>query len=152
MAPINATDVVRLIRSPAPRVRIGLWLVPPEQLGQVPAEAVRLGLDSVDLRARWLSQLPEGTRFAGLGPERMLEVLDNVISQTGAHDAVLAYNVDLLLARLDYPNRRRVWQQLQSYLPHRARGLLIVMPATADELLPPPDEQAAWERDGRLAR
>ena len=133
-------------------MRVGLWLLPLSSLGGEAAEAARLGLEAVDLRDRLLNGLPEGAKFAGLSWERVVELIDEVVSTSGAYDAVLVYNVDLLLARLSYADRRQAWQSVGQRLPHRTRGLLIVMPETADELLPPPEQLAAWQREGLVAR
>ncbi|MCC6188630.1 MAG: hypothetical protein IT318_06320 [Anaerolineales bacterium] len=152
MGPISPSNVVLQIRSLALRLRVGLWLMPLSSVGHEAAEAARLGVDAVDLRERLLGELPEGARFAGLSWERVVELIDEVISTSGAHDAVLVYNLDLLLARLSYSDRRQAWQHLGSRLPHRTRGLLLVVPDTADELLPPPEQLASWQGEGLVAQ
>jgi hypothetical protein len=152
MVPTTLSEVVRQIRTLSLRVRVGLWLMPLALLGHEPAEAAQLGLEAVDLRLRLLNELPEGARFTGLTWERVVELIDEIVSTSGARDAVLVYNADLLLARLSYADRRYVWQQLATGLPHRTRGLLVVMPETADELLPLAEQLAVWQQEGLVAR
>jgi len=144
-------EVVILLRSPLLRVRTGLWLMPNAYLGHEADEAARLLLEAVDLRLVWMKTLPGGTRFIGLTPERLLEVLDEILGQPGESDCVLVYNFDLFLAYLKQSERKTVWDGLFSALPHRTRGVLIVLPQTARDLLPAPEQLDLWEREQRLA-
>jgi len=151
MATRTPNEVVNLIRSTSLRMRTGLWLIPLAMLGTERDEAAQLALDAVDLRSVHLTRLPEGARFAGLSAESLMELFDLVASASGTYDAALIYNMDLLLARLSHAGRRQAWQYLHHSMPHRARGLLVTLPAGADELLPSLDDLAIWQREGRVA-
>lgn len=151
MALGTPAEVVALLRSPLLRVRTALWLMPMDYLGREREEAVRLRLDAADLRQVWLNTLPEGTKHIGLTPDKLLDELDRITEQPGASDCVLVYNVDLFLARLRQSERKSFWEGLFTALPHRQRGLLVVMPQRAGDLLPAPDQLTLWEREERLA-
>jgi hypothetical protein len=151
MALGTPAEVVALLRSPLLRVRTALWLMPMDYLGCEAEEAARLRLEAVDLRQVWLKTLPEGTKYIGLTPEKLLDEVDRLTEQPGASDCVLAYNVDIFLARLRQAERKMVWEGLFTALPHRQRGLLVVMPQRAGDLLPASDQLTLWEREGRLA-
>ncbi len=151
MALGTPAEVVALLRSHLLRVRTALWLMPMVYLGREEEEAVRLRLEAADLRQVWLKTLPEGTKFIGLSPERLLDKLDHITEQPGTSDCVLVYNIDLFLARLRQAERQTFWEGLFTSLPHRQRGLLVVMPQRASDLLPTPDQLTLWEREGRLA-
>ena len=144
-------EVVALLRSRMLRVRTGLWLFPKAYLGYEADEAIRLRLEAVNLRQVWLDTLPPETHFIGLTPEKLLEVLDDILNLPGKSDCVLVYNLDIFLARLKKAERKSVWEGLFSALPHRTRGLLIAMPQTARDLLPSPKRLKFWEREHRLA-
>ncbi len=146
----SPSEVVAFIRSRSMRVRTGIWLMPPSYLGQERNEAARLQIDAADLRSRLLTSLPEGARFAGLTPDRVLALLDETSQHPGASDCVLVYNVDLLLARLTRTDRKIVWQRLYQSMPYRRRALLVAIPDTAEALLPSADDLAQWGRDKRL--
>jgi hypothetical protein len=122
-----------------------------EYLGQEADEAVRLGLEALDLSKYWLDNLPEGTRFIGLTPNKLLECLDEIAEISGGNDCVLIYNFDLLLAHLKQSERKILWDGLYSYMHHRTRALLIVMPETAVDLLPPSGDLIHWSQENRLA-
>lgn len=144
-------EVVALLRSRVLRVRTGLWLMPNAYIGHETDEAVRLRLEAFDLRQMWLKNLPEGTRFIGLTPDNFIEALDKIIQQPGDSDCVLAYNLDLFLARLKQAERKTVWESLFYALPYRTRSLLMVMPQTAHDLLPVPTQLTHLGREQRLA-
>lgn len=151
MALGTLAEVVALLRSPLLRVRTALWLMPMDYLGREEEEAVRLRLEAVDLRQVWLKTLPEGTKYIGLTPEKLLDELDRITELPGVSDCVLVYNVDLFLARLRQAERKTFWEGLFTALPHRQRGLLVVLPQRAGDLLPAPDQLSLWEREERLA-
>lgn len=143
-------EVVALLCSRVLRVRTGLWLIPNAYIGHEADEAVRLRLEVADLRQVWLKNLPEGTRFIGLTPDNLIEEIDRIIQQPGDSDCVLVYNLDLFLARLKLAERKMVWESLFNTLPHRPRGLLMIMPQTAHDLLPVPTQLTLLEQEQRL--
>jgi len=144
-------EVLQLLQSPILRVRTGIWMMPNEYLGHEADEAVRLNIDAIDLRQVWLDTLPKGTHFIGLTPEKLIGILDHVIEQSGNKDCLLVYNIDLFLAHLKQVERNLVWESLFNALPHRTRGLLIVLPQTAQDLLPATPQLIQWEKEERLA-
>ena len=144
-------EVIALLRSRVLRVRTGLWLMPNAYIGHEAEEAIRLCVEAVDLRLVWLKTLPEGTRFIGLTPDTLIEALDRIVQQPGDNDCVLAYNLDLFMARLKQSERKTVWESFFNALPHRTRGLLMVMPQMAHDLLPASAQLTLWDREQRLA-
>jgi hypothetical protein len=131
---------VELLRSPVLRVKVGLWLMPIEYLGQEEDEAVRLGVEAIDFRKHVLAVLPPTAESTGLTPVKLFEMVDNISQMDGIYDVVLLYNFDLLLARLTTEGRSQFWQDFFITLVHRKRGVLLVVPETAKQLLPPDDE------------
>ena len=144
-------EVVALLQSRVLRSRTGLWLIPKSYLGHEADESVRLGLEAVDLRKYWLDTLPEGTRFIGVTPDKLLERLDEVAESPGSKDCALIYNIDLLLANIKLSGRKTVWEGLYNGMPHRSRGLLIAMPIMAIDLLPSLDDLYHWRQENRIA-
>lgn len=76
--------------------------------------------------------------------------LDRIAEESQGADAVLIYNLDLAVAKLDARQRALLWTALRERLPHRRRALVLAMPLGANRLLPSENELAAW-KDSRLA-
>lgn len=150
MALNSVHELVNLLRSRVLRVRTGLWLTPIHLLGQEPDEAARVMVEAVDLSNLWLSQLPSGTRFVGITPDKLIEVSDQVAQQVGTSDCALLYNFDLLLSKLRQNQRSQVWRALYGEMPHRTRAILIAMPAVARDLLPDKETLKLWAQEKRL--
>lgn len=144
------SKVVDLLCSTKLRVRTGLWLMPPDLVGQETHEAARLGLDAADARQPILETVKEGQRFLGLNESRILEAVDSISHQTDMSDCILVYNLDLLIAGIGITARGQVWDQLYISMPHRPRALLITIPREATTLLPKDDQLKAWRQEGRL--
>jgi hypothetical protein len=149
--PTTPTDLVRYLRGPVLRVRTGLWLAPPAAIDRPADEAARLGVAAADARRPLLDALlPEQTRL-GLSESAIIQALDAIAGGDFHSDCCLVYHLDLLLAGLTSSARAGVWESLHSGFPHRNRALLLIMPATADALLPDPERLDQWRREGRLA-
>ncbi len=145
-------ELIDRLRRPTFRTRVGVWCMPLDYIGQEPDVAVLLGIEAVDVREPILQQLPEGTRFVRLTPEKIFAALDNIANNIGKKDCVLVYNVDLLLAGLTRERRQSVWQGLFDGLPHRSRALVVAIPASAERLLPTAQLLEALQRDERLVQ
>ena len=148
---VSLNDVLSAIRSLSVRLKVGLWLMPLTYLGEERIEAARLQIDAADLRQCLLAGLPEKAQFAGLTANAVLEGLDGIATESGNSDCVLVYNVDLPLACIPAAERRLVWQRAHIAMPYRPRALLLAVPATAHDVLPPADELDQWGREKRLA-
>ncbi len=144
-------EVVKQLQSRVLRVRTGIWLIPKSYLGHEADEAVRLGIEAVDLRKDWLDKLLEDTRFIGVTPDKVLERLDEIAESPDSSDCALIYNIDLLLAYMKQSGRKTVWEGLYNGMPHRSCGLLIAMPIMATYLLPSLDDLHHWRQENRLA-
>lgn len=132
-------------------VATGLWLLPSAYVGHEEDEARRLDLKPVDLRARLLKILPEGTKVSGLSADRVVNLVDTVAQETGEDYAgAMVYNLDLLLSRLKYADQQIVWDDLFSALRHRPRGVLLTLPETAVNLLPSDDNLNKWQHEHRM--
>jgi hypothetical protein len=151
MPTTTTIDLVRYLRVPVLRVRTGLRLAPAGVWGREVDEAAWLGVTAVDARQPILDALlPEQTHL-GLGERTIIQALDAIAQGDFRSEYCLVYNLDLLLASLTSSARAGVWESLHSGFPHRAQALLLIMPATADNLLPNPDHLDLWRREGRLA-
>jgi hypothetical protein len=148
---ISILELAQTVRSRVLRVRTGLWLTPIHLMGQESGEAARLMAEAVNFQELWLAQLPKDTRFVGITGDKLLEVVDHVVQQTGGNDCALLYNFDLLLAKLTRSGRLQVWRALYGEMPHRNRALIIAMPAVAKDLLPDDDALTHWAQEKRLA-
>jgi len=144
-------EVIALICTPMFRVHTGLWLLPSEIVGHELDEAVRLRIEAIDIRQSLLDSLPQGAHYTGLTEPKLLGLIDAIAQLSGRKDCALVYNVDLLLSRISYFERRRFWQDFFIGLPHRTQGVLIAVPETADEVLPPSDDLLDWSQAHRLA-
>lgn len=150
MDPLNPSDVIDLLRSPTLRTRVAIWLAPPEKLGSEKVEAIRLGVEAVDLRDELLAFLEPGTRFVHIDEERLTRLLDGIASRAG-NGCALVYNLDLLLAAMNVDRCVVWWSTMADGLPYRSRALLLMMPQTASNLLPPPRILLEWREQQRLA-
>lgn len=128
--------LVDLITSSQLRVSTGLWLFPLEYIGNEEDEAHRLGIEPIDIRTRLLQSLPEGTRFSGLTPDSIFGLIEKVSQEPGDWPGVMIYNLDLLISRLSSTDQAIIWQDLFTALPHRRRGILLIIPETAENLIP----------------
>lgn len=143
-------DLVKELRRPSMRVHTGIWLAPATVLGEEEDEAARAGIDAVDVRTPLLAAIPVGARYAGLSAVRIEELLDDITQSPSGSDCVLAYNFDLLIARLGYEERNGLWSFLLKIFAHRRRAIVLVIPASAAHLLPKEDELAIWRRENRV--
>jgi len=138
------SEFVALISSDRLRVATGLWMVPPNRLDNIVEEAHRNTLHPVDVRERLLFSMEPGTRFASITPDRVIQLLDVISGEKGDWAGALIFNLDLLLARLKSTDIQVVWQDFFTALPHRRQGIIVVMPATAFNLLPSEYQLNYW--------
>lgn len=150
MDQIPIHDSIQILRSPALRVRTALWLLPLKMIGQERGEAIRYRLEAIDMRDEWLAHLPADTRFSGLSSSKLCERLDDISQRTGMWDTVLAFQFDLLLARLKLAERAIIWDYVLFQMARRLRGIIIAMPETAKDLLPAQSVQDRLNREQRL--
>ena len=143
-------DVIHTLRYGGLRVRTALWLLPPEQLTSLPDSAARLGIHLVDARRPLLNATAPDQRFLRLTVREFIEALDALCQTPHTSDCLLVTNCDLIIARLNFQERREAWATLYQGFPHRSRALLIAMPDSADLLLPGKQELTYWRREGRL--
>ncbi|GAB4499013.1 MAG: hypothetical protein OHK0052_13280 [Anaerolineales bacterium] len=143
-------DLIDLLKSPSLRNRNGLWLLPANQIANAPNLAARHGLDASDLRQGWLDNLPEGTRYARITEQRILQFLGTLSNQSTGSDPLLLYHLDLLLARLSYQECQNFWDSFFRSFPHHRRALLALMPHAAHALLPPTAVLDDLEKSTRL--
>lgn len=148
---MTAIEVIERLRRGGVRVRTGLWLLPPADLGRLADQAARLGIDLADARWPLLDKVAPNQRFLGLNEQEVVEALDELCRQSQGSDCLLVANFDLLMAGLSYVDRQEVWEALYKGFPHRPRSLLLAMPAGAVELLPTEQQLDYWRQEGRLA-
>jgi len=151
MTKTTISELVELLSKPTLRVRTGIWLYPMALLGEEENEAVRLGIVARDARDPLLANVGPENRFLGLNRERLLQVVDEIIRNEQAGDIIMLYNFDLLLAKLPMEEREKVWREVFSGFPHRAKGVLLIVPEQATELLPLDRSLEDWRRARRLA-
>lgn len=153
MDSINPEDVVRVLRSPVPRVRTGLILVPTQKINNVVNEAVRLGIEHIDARKCWIDKLPHGTKYAGITTKKLILLLDEIVNKYNLNDCVLLYNFDVLISFLKYEDRKSFWTYLINYMPHRACAILIAIPYSnkTDELLPNQNQLDFLRQEKRIS-
>jgi hypothetical protein len=80
--------------------------------------------------------LSAATAFVTLDADKVLQLFDQVASQTHIGNCALVYNLDLLMARLTFQQRADVWDFIFDGPAYRRSSLLLAMPATAEFLLP----------------
>lgn len=132
-------------------MRTGLWLLPAGELARLPEYAARLGLDLADIRQPLLRQVMPGQRFLRLGVRELIEALDAICLNEQASDCVLVTNSDLIVARLNYDERKELWDTLYRGFPYRPRAVLLALPRGAAALLPVTQQLEGWRKEGRLA-
>jgi hypothetical protein len=146
----EARELLANLRVHGLRNRVGLWLMPADQISKAESAAAILGIDGQDARQLLLEQLPADTQYAGLSVETLVGLLENISEQQAHSDCVLVYNFDLLISGLSYADQQEVWRTLWESFPYRRRALLMTMPNLAEHLLPKPAELGHWRRQGRL--
>ena len=147
---MTTNDVIHTLRHGGLRVRTALWLLPPEQLASLPDSAARLGIHLADVRQPLLNAVAPDQRFLHLTVREFLEALDALCQNPQTSDCLLVVNCDLIIARLNFQERREAWDTLYRGLPHRSHALLVAMPDNADLLLPSEQELTYWRNEGRL--
>jgi hypothetical protein len=150
MEPTTLADLVATVSGHTLRVRLGLWLVPPQLLGHEADEAARAGIGAEDLPLLLLRSLPQDTKFVGLTSDRLLGLLEDLCSRTTEGHCVLAFNLDLLLAGLTGQDRQEIWEHLALAFAHRPRAVIVALPASAQQLAPSPNLQRTLRADGRV--
>ena len=125
--------------------------MPVSALGKEADHAARLNIDAVDVRDLLLNSLPEGTRYLGLNPDRIIHLLQQISDQTPSSECLLVYNLDLLLSKLSHSEISHVWQHLYDSFPNRRHALILSMPENASHLLPEFTSLKTWNQDKRLA-
>ena len=148
---MTTIDVIETLRHGSLRVRTGLWLLPAAELARLPDYAARLGLDLADIRQPLLRHVTLDQRFLRLGVREFIEALDAVCLNEQASDCLLVANSDLIVARLNYDERKELWETLYRGFPYRPRAVLLAMPRAAAALLPVAQQLEGWRKEGRLA-
>lgn len=143
-------QMVALLRGHRLRCRTAILLVSPSQIAEALNIAARLGLDAVDYHEVLVRSLPPGAKFVPLTAASEETRLDTIAEQPVGADAVLVYNFDLAVAKLEHRQRALLWSTLRDRLPHRRRALVLAMPLGAERLLPADGELVGWQ-EGRLA-
>jgi hypothetical protein len=139
---------------PRPRTRVGAVLLAPKHLGRESELAVHLGADAVSIARRVRDTIPDGSAWVPLCAATLLAHLDELAEapfERGQGDCWLVTHLDLLLSKLDAPERAAFWPQARANLPQRPRALLLAFPASAQSLLPSGDEWKLWQETERVA-
>ena len=147
---MTASDVVHTLRHGGLRVRTALWLLPAADLARLPDSAARLGIDLADVRRPLLGSIAPDQRFLRLGVRELIDALDLLCQDDGASDCLLVANCDLIVAKLNYSERKELWETLYRAFPHRPRAVLLAMPRGATVLLPTEQQLDQWSTEGRL--
>lgn len=126
-------------------------MIPSTMVGQEEDEAIRLGAEAIDIGSLWLETLPKNTRYAGITPEKILLVVDQIICHKSSIDLVMIYNFDLLLSKLEYSDRKYVWQRIIHYMPHRSHALLFAIPQSAKDIYPASEDLSLLNKEKRIA-
>lgn len=145
-----ARALVEQLGKPILRNRVGLWISGRRYWADAANVAAQLNVDAMDVAAEFIKRLPQGARYSDLNASRVIMLLDEIASGSGTSTCVLIYNLDLLLAGIDYAENQVVWRSLWHSFPYRRRALLLIVPNMAVDLLPASNELAFWQRDGRL--
>lgn len=142
---MNIYELLQVIRQPAARLGIGVWLLPRNLLGQEENLAFRLDLQSIDARTVYLQNLPEGARFSGLtrqdGYQKLVEMVRELANGVHHRDCLLVHTLDLLLLGLEVNERQRFWQAVLEGLPYPRTKLILTILENAYSLFPPVSAQ-----------
>lgn len=133
---------------PRPRTRVGVVLLAPKYLGREDELAVHLNADAVSLARRVRDAIPAGSAWVPISAATLLSHLDALAEapfQVGQGNCWLVTHLDVLLAKLDAPERAAFWPQARANLPQRLRSLVLAFPASAQSLLPSIEEWKLWE-------
>ncbi|MEI6914102.1 MAG: hypothetical protein WCL39_03125 [Armatimonadota bacterium] len=147
----SVTKLVRLVRGMSLRCRTGIILLPVRYTGREREVAARIELDAVDYAEEILRGALPGTFYLDINAEADERRLDALIRDTDGGDALLVYNFDIALARMDPQDRFYLWHSIKDRLAYGRKALLIAIPQGAIKLLPPEKDLAVWMSDSRIA-
>jgi hypothetical protein len=147
---ISAEALVELLDHSRPLVKTGILVVPAASIAELEGVALSLGVEYLDAAERWLSRLDPQASFAGISCDSLLVQIDEWASMTWHRRTLLLANIDVMMARLNEANRRRVWEFLHSNVRKRRTGLLFPLTAN-DDIVITRSEAERWERADRLA-
>ncbi len=135
---MNVQSLLQQFRQPGTRPGIGIWLLPPTDVGQEAVFATRLELQAVDARQVYLQSLPQGARFSGLtrpnGHYKLVEIVRQLAGSIHQRPILLLHTLDLLLLGLEVDERERFWKAVLE-LPYPRTKLVLTIPEGASELL-----------------
>ncbi len=150
MTESRASSLVSFLRSMSLRCRTGIILLSADDIGSEREVAARLGLDAVDYAEEILRGVPSDARFVDISPETDEGRLHALINSTAGANALLVYNFDLALARMERRQRQYLWQSIRDRLAYGRKALLIAMPQESAGLMPPEEDLSAWRADERI--
>lgn len=149
MSEPEVRELVRVLKSPELRTRTGIVELPAALLVGAREWAIRWNVGLLDMQLWEMQRIPEGrTRFR-LGAPDLSKHLSVATSELApSHRAVLAANVDLLVARMKQEDRQNFWRHVRNTFRPMC-GLLVLMPSGALHLLAEA-ERRLWIESDRL--
>ena len=132
--------------------RTGLLLVPHSYLGKEADLVAGLNLDSIDICDFYSKRIPEGSKFISLSVGKLIITIEDITNISGLSDAVLVYNLDLLLSKLTQLERHQTWDRLFHAFPHKKRGVLFFMLSKSENLIPDANNLQAWFSNSRAVK
>lgn len=138
---MNVNEFLEEIRRPGVRSGIGVWLLPPEQIGQEFRLALTYDLYPLDARQAFVDRLPQGAKYSGLtapnGYQKLVEFI-RLLLDGGPYprDCLLVFNLDLLLLGLDIDGRKNFWFTTMGDFPYPRTKLILALNESAYSLIP----------------
>jgi hypothetical protein len=142
---------IDFITGPQLRCRSGILLFSEEYVGQERICAQQLALRPVDYVIWYLEHHPNLTSRLYLSNARILEDFDSLCAENSSSRALLVYNVDLALYRLDRAGRIAFLDGLEYRFVRRPVGVIIGLPEKAFNNLFSNNTRERWENQNRLA-
>ena len=144
--------LVTYLRSLSLRSRTGILLLQPLHFGKEQTIAVQLGVEALDYADYLHETLPEKTAYANVTAVTEEARLYNIAQRLTGNEVVFIYNFDLVLSKLPFDERTRLWNNLLDRFAKSAKALLIAVPEAATHLLPPRTDYSLWEESNRIAK
>jgi hypothetical protein len=145
----QARNALEQLKQHGHRSAVAILLYEPNAEIDWNAVALVHSLGQCDYIARLLAEANLDSRFLNLDADTERDRLSRLAETSNAYTCILVTEFDIALARLNFDERGRLWNNLLHHFPYRHTALLLAVPSGASHLLPDPDAFTLWTDTGK---